>query len=291
VIPAPPFSGIDVGPFHLSMYGLLVAVGAYLALRMTVRRYGALGGDPDLAERAGLVAIGSGFLGARVAYIIPRLDAFLDQPHHLLMVWNGGLAFLGGVVVAVPVTWWYVRRQRGDVAAMVDAVAPALPLAHAIGRWGCYFNQELYGRPTDVPWALQIEPRHRVAGYEQFQTFHPTFLYESLWNLALFGVLLWVDRRRVDGQRWLRRGTLGFLYLAGYGVGRSWIEWLRIDVPDTYAGLTRNGWTALLMAVSGVLGAWWWERRRDDTEAPGAGSTDRVGALEPSPVSAAEGGS
>lgn len=261
MIPSPPFSGIHLGPLHLSIYGLLIAVGAIVATRMMVRRYATLGGDPDLAERAAMVALGAGIVGARLAFIIPRFDQFLAEPHHLLAIWQGGLAFFGGLTVAIPVTWWYVHRRGGDVAGMVDAAAPALPVAHAIGRWGCYFNQELYGRPTDVPWALRIDPQHRVTGFEQYATFHPTFLYESLWNLALAGVLLWVDRRRVDGRVRLRRGSLGFLYLAGYGLGRFWIEWLRIDVPDTYLGLTRNNWYALAILMVGVAGAAWWQRR------------------------------
>lgn len=285
MIPSPPFSGIDLGPLHLSMYGLLIAVGAIVATRMMVRRYSSLGGEPDLAERTAMVALGAGIVGARLAFIIPRFEQFLDQPHHLLAIWQGGLAFFGGLTVAIPVTWWYVHRRGGDVAGMVDAVAPALPVAHAIGRWGCYFNQELYGRPTDVPWALPIDPQHRVAGFGQYATFHPTFLYESLWNIALAGLLLWVDRRRIDGRVRLRRGSLGFLYLAGYGLGRFWIEWLRIDVPDTYLGLTRNNWYALAILVIGFVGAAWWQRRdgsnRDTRASDLAQLPDDDAPLEP----------
>jgi prolipoprotein diacylglyceryl transferase len=214
-IPPPPFSGLEIGPLDLRMYGLLIAVGAYLALLIIVRRYAAAGGEPELAERTALLAIGAAIVGSRIGYVIPRLDRYLDEPLAIVRIWEGGLAFFGGVALAVPVCWWYVHRKGGDVPAMVDAVAPALPFAHAIGRWGNYFNQELYGRPTDLPWALQVEAHRRYPGFGGFETFHPTFLYESLWNLALVGALLWVDRRRVDGRRWLRRGSLGFLDLAG----------------------------------------------------------------------------
>jgi prolipoprotein diacylglyceryl transferase len=147
---------------------------------------------------------------------------------------------------------------------MLTAVAPALPLAQAIGRWGNYFNQELYGRPTDVPWALEVEERFRRPGYEAFSTFHPTFLYESLWNLSLVGVLLWIDRRAT-----LKRGSLIFVYLIGYGVGRGWIEALRIDTVERYLGLSRNNWIALLIIVVGAVGLWWWERRPEPVDEAG----------------------
>jgi prolipoprotein diacylglyceryl transferase len=190
----------DIGPLSIAAYGLLIAIGAFVAMRIMARRYEAMGGDPDLAERAALVAIASAIVGSRIGYVIPRLDQFLANPALIPQVWRGGLAFFGGVALAVPVTWWYVRSRGGDIANMVDAVAPALPIGHAIGRWGNYFNQELFGRPTDLPWALQVEshriPAHVSARFPGATTFHPTSLYESLWNLALAGTLLWIDRRQ-----------------------------------------------------------------------------------------------
>ena len=130
---------------------------------------------------------------------------------------------LAGVLVGT-----YVGHRRGiPLGQGLNAVAPALPLAQAIGRWGNWFNQELYGKPTDLPWAVEIDPEHRVAGYEAYSTFHPTFLYESLWNLALCGLLLWIDKRfRPAGGRLLA------MYVLGYGIGRFWIEGLRIDEAD-----------------------------------------------------------
>jgi prolipoprotein diacylglyceryl transferase len=267
-IPPPPFRGedgmttIDLGPVSIAMYGLLIAVGAYLGLVLLARRYGAMGGDAELAERTALLAIAAAIVGSRIGYIIPRWEQFLADPITIPQIWRGGLAFFGGVALAVPVAWWYAHRKGGDVPAMIDAAAPALPLGHAIGRWGNYFNQELYGRPTDLPWALEVEPHRRVAGFRDVETFHPTFLYESLWNLALVGVLLWIDRRRnADGERLLRRGSLGFLYLIGYGIGRFWTELLRIDTAERYFGLSRNNWIALLVVLIGVAGLIWWERR------------------------------
>jgi prolipoprotein diacylglyceryl transferase len=248
-IPAPPISGFSVGPLDVRFYGVLIAFGAYLALRWTVRRYEEMGGDPQLAESAGLAAILLGFLGARIGYVLPRLDTFVGRPLEILAIWQGGLALFGGLTAGTLAAVFVVRRGGGDIRRLADAVAPGLPLAQAIGRWGNYFNQELYGRPTDLPWRLEVEPRFRrpvVAGSE---TFHPTFLYESLWNLGLVLVLLRLDRRRA-----LPRGALILVYAIGYGVGRFLIELLRIDTIERYAGLSRNNWLALLLVVIGVAG-------------------------------------
>jgi prolipoprotein diacylglyceryl transferase len=265
-IPPPPAPGIQLGPIDLRLYGLLIAIGAYLALRMTVSRYEELGGDPELAEKGLLVGLVCGLIGARIGYVIPRTADFLTRPEDILAIWQGGLTIFGGLFFGALGAIVYLRRKRMDVPAMLTAVAPALPLAQAIGRWGNYFNQELYGRPTDLPWALEVEERFRRPGYEAFSTFHPTFLYESLWNLTLVGVLLWIDRRGT-----LKRGSLILVYLIGYGIGRGWIEALRIDTVERYLGLSRNNWIALLIIVVGVVGLWWWERRavpadEDDVE-------------------------
>jgi prolipoprotein diacylglyceryl transferase len=255
-IPPPPFQGLQLGPLNLRMYGLLIAIGAFLALQLIVRRYERFGGEPEVAEKAGLLALLFGLIGGRIGYVIPRYDRFLDDPLSIVAIWEGGLVLFGGIAAGAAAAIVYTRRRGGSVPAMADAVAPALPLAQAIGRWGNYFNQELYGRPTDLPWALEVEPAFRRPGYQEFATFHPTFLYESLWNFALVGVLLWIDRRGV-----LRRGSLFFVYLIGYGIGRAWIEALRIDTIERYLGLSRNNWIALAIIVFGALGLLWWERR------------------------------
>ena len=250
-IPAPPIGGFELGPLDVRFYGILIALGAYLALQWTVRRYEEMGGDVALAERAALAAILFGFLGARIGYVIPRLDRFLDAPLTILAIWQGGLALFGGLTAGTLAVIIVTRRGGGDVARMADAVAPGLPLAQAIGRWGNYFNEELYGRPTDLPWALRVEDRSdRFTDiYPEATTFHPTFLYESLWNLALVGVLLRLDRRRT-----LPRGALILVYAVGYGLGRFLIELVRIDTVERYAGLSRNNWLALLLIVGGVAG-------------------------------------
>ena len=265
-IPPPPFSGFELGPLNLRMYGLVIAVGALLAIMLLVRRYEDRGGDPSIAEQAGLLALAGGFLGARIGYVIPRFlhdgahgSAFIDRPLDIFAIWQGGLAFFGGLVGGALAVILYVRWRRADLPTLADALAPALPLAQAIGRWGNYFNQELFGRPTDLPWALRVDPipSRTAERFPGATTFHPTFLYESLWNLALVGVIVLIDRKR-----WLkRRGSLIFVYLIGYGIGRGWIEALRVDTVERYFGLSRNNWIAILVVVVGVAGMLWWERR------------------------------
>lgn len=279
-IPPPPFQSlIDIGPFDLRMYGFLIAVGALLAVFMTVKRFERFGGDPNLAEKAMMLALLFGFLGGRIGYIIPRFlvdgahgAAYITRPTEILAIWQGGLAFFGGLTGGALAVYVYVRVKRADFPAIADAVAPALPLAQAIGRWGNYFNQELFGRPTDVPWALRVEPvpASTAQAFPGASTFHPTFLYESVWNALLVVVLLTIDRKG-----WLRRrGSLLWCYLIGYGIGRGWIESLRVDTVERYLGLSRNNWIAIGVVVAGVAGLAWWERRPSATEKTSAQSVD-----------------
>lgn len=267
-IPPPPFTGIELGPLELRMYGLLIAVGAFLALQLLVRRYQRFGGDPAIAEKTGMLALLGGLLGARIGYVIPRFlgggedfTPFIERPLEIFAIWQGGLAFFGGLVGGTLAAWLYLRIRGGDVAAMADAIAPALPLAQSIGRWGNYFNQELFGLPTSLPWALRVEsgPAAR-AGFPDERLFHPTFLYESVWNAALVVAILLIER-----AGWLRhRGSLVFVYLVGYGLGRGWIEVLRVDTVQRYFGLSRNNWIAIAVVLVGAIGMAWWERRDEE---------------------------
>ncbi len=297
-IPPPPFSGLELGPLNLRMYGLVIAIGAFLGLRMVVARYADTGGDPELAEKAALIVLGTGFLGGRIGYIIPRFlwdgthgAAYIGRPLDILAIWQGGLAFFGGLVGGTLGVIIYLRVKKVALPAFADAVAPAVPLAQAFGRWGNYFNEELFGRPSDLPWALEVSsgPAER-AGYPAASTFHPTFLYESLWNLGLVGVILWIDRRGLLR----RRGSLIFIYLIGYGIGRGWIEALRVDTFQRYVGLSRNNWIAILVVIIGAVGLWWWETRgtgallrdpdgatdTDDVTAEGSGGSSTVSTVD-----------
>jgi prolipoprotein diacylglyceryl transferase len=265
-IPAPPARAIEIGPLDLTFYGILVASGVLLAMTMTRRRFVARGGDGEFADRVALRTVIMGFVGARLAYVLPRLDRFLDDPLSILAVWEGGLALFGGATLGLLTVVVMFRRERGDLRAFLDAMAPAVPAAQAVGRWGNYFNQELYGRPTDVPWALEVDPEFRVFPYQAFETFHPTFLYESLYNVALVFVLLWLERRAR-----LPKGGLAMVYLIAYTLARFGLELLRTDTPYRLLGLSRNAWVSLAFGLAATVVLVLWtrrDRRREEQPEP-----------------------
>jgi prolipoprotein diacylglyceryl transferase len=261
--PSPSFDTLSLGPLEVHVYGILIATGVAVAFSFARRRYVARGGDGEQVERILLRAVVFGFLGARGAYVLPRLDRFAgDDWWRVIAIWEGGLALFGGLTVGTITALWLARRWSADLPTLADAAAPAIPLAQAIGRWGNYFNQELFGTPTDLPWAVEIDPRHRPAAYADAATFHPTFLYESLWNLAVVAILLWIERR---GR--LRPGSLIGVYLVLYGIGRFLLELIRTDTTFRVLGLSRNAWVAIAVGVGAAV--WLWRR-----EANGPAGTD-----------------
>ncbi|HKE98710.1 MAG TPA: prolipoprotein diacylglyceryl transferase [Actinomycetes bacterium] len=248
-IPPPPTDGVRVGPLFFHFYGLAIAIGIVLAVALARRRWQAYGRDPTELERPAFWGIVAGFLGGRLAYVSTHLSAFADRPWAVLAIWEGGLALFGGLALGI-LTGALVARRRGlPVLLALDAAIPAIPLAQAFGRWGNYFNQELFGTPTTLPWALEVEPLHRPDRYIAFSTFHPTFLYESLYDLAIVGVLLWLDR-----WRRLRPGSLVLAYGALYGSGRFLLEQLRTDTTFRLFGLSRNAYVALAVVVACLVG-------------------------------------
>lgn len=254
-IPSPSSNFVEVGPFMLHYYGLAIAAGAVSALWLLRRRYAAAGGQPATADGAVLWAVLAGLVGARLAFVSTNLDAFMGRPWALAYVWEGGLAFFGGLFLGTGAVLWFLHRNGVSLRHFADAAAPALPLAHAIGRWGCYFNQELYGTATGLPWGLRID-------HEPLPV-HPTFLYESLGNLLLVGVLLRLGR---SGK--LASGSLILVYFAGYGALRFAVELLRVDTDFRLLGLSRNNWVALVVFLLGVVGLAWWQRRRAPDDPP-----------------------
>jgi len=247
-LPSPSSGTLELGPVNLNAYGLMIALGVIVAVRITGRRLERAGtGTRDDIASVAMWAVPAGVVGARLYHVATSWDRFADRPGDIIEIWEGGLGIPGGIALGVVVGLWATRRRGLSAAAMLTAAAPALPVAQAIGRWGNWFNQELFGRPTDLPWALEIDPAHRPAGYEAFTTFHPTFLYESLWMVGVALVLIWADRRFTLGH-----GRVFALYVALYCAGRLWIEMLRIDSANQILGLRLNVWTALIVGLGAV---------------------------------------
>jgi prolipoprotein diacylglyceryl transferase len=192
-------------------------------------------------------AVPAGLVGARLYHVLTDLSRFEGRWWHIPAVWEGGLGIPGGLAAGVLAGVVVARRRALPVPDLLDVVAPAIPVAQAIGRLGNWFNQELYGRPTDLPWALHIDPGHRPTGLATVATYHPTFLYEALWNLGLAAVLVLVARH------WrLRPGQLFAGYVAGYAAGRFWVEGLRIDPATEVLGMRVNLWVSATVFVGAV---------------------------------------
>jgi prolipoprotein diacylglyceryl transferase len=260
-IPSPPSNGVHIGPLFLHAYGLAYVVGLAAAIVIARRRWEARGGSRDLVGEVALWGFPAGLIGGRLYFLATSWN---EVPRHWwgpLAVWHGGLGIWGGIAGGTLAGLWVLRRRGADVPAFLDAAAPALLVAQAIGRIGNYFNQELFGGPTSLPWGLEIDPAHRPSGYEQFATFHPTFLYELVWNLALAGALVWLGRR---GR--IRAPGLFALYVAGYSGFRIFEELLRVDPAHHILGLRLNFFVAGALFVTGA--AWFvqtqggWRRAR-----------------------------
>jgi prolipoprotein diacylglyceryl transferase len=247
-LPSPSSNEIGFGPLNFRVYGIAIAVGVLVGVWLARKRWAARGGDPEDITSVALWAVPAGLIGARLYHVATDWQKYFpDDPMGALAIWKGGLGIPGGIAAGVIVGVVVGRRKGMSLPVGLDVVAPALPLAQAIGRIGNWFNQELFGGPTDLPWGLRIDPANRPADYATVETFHPTFLYEGLWNLALMAVLLGIDRRRV-----LRPGNLFALYVGGYFLGRLWVEALRIDPASVVLGLRVNIWISLL-AMAGVV--------------------------------------
>ncbi len=274
-IPSPSFNSIDIGPLSLNIYGLMIAAGVIAGVWLFGRRLEQRhAGTSDDASSIAIGAVIAGVIGARLYHVATDWDRFANNYGDIPKLWEGGLGIPGGLLFGTAVGF-YMARERGiAISTAATCAAPAVPLAQAIGRWGNYFNQELYGRATDLPWALQIDADHLVndpATGESFllgTTFHPTFLYESLWSFATVGLLLFIDRRwRPQG------GSLFGLYIAMYGVGRFWVEGLRVDPADEIGPFRWNQWVALAAIAVGI-GAYLVLRSRPDVEPPSKGEAD-----------------
>jgi len=241
------------------LYGIMIALGVIFGLELARRRWANRGGNPEDMSSIALWAVPAGLIGARLYHVITDNELYrghwFDNPlpsaggNSPLAIWQGGLGIPGGIAAGVAVGVWVARKKGIRLGPGLDTVAPALALAQAIGRWGNYFNIELYGSTTTLPWGLDVPmgTPGRPPLEPATTLFHPTFLYESLWNVGLVLLLIWIDSKRV-----LRPGRIFALYIGGYFLGRLWVEALRVDFANTILGLRVNTWMSLV-AIAGVL--------------------------------------
>jgi prolipoprotein diacylglyceryl transferase len=264
-IPTPSISSFSVGPLTIHFYALCIISGIAIAIYLGDRRYRRAGGGENIVADIAIVAVPAGILGGRLYHLITSPDAYFGahgRPMDAFKIWNGGMGIWGAVALGVLVAWWRQERlrQRGraDVLSFpkfADAMAPGLLLAQAVGRLGNWFNGELFGRPTSLPWGLKIPVALRPPGYEGFSTFQPTFLYEALWCILVAFALVSLERRFKPGQ--------GFLfYIAAYCLGRVFIESIRIDAAHTFAGLRVNVWMSIFVGLISAFFFWRTGRRK-----------------------------
>lgn len=256
-LPSPDSYLLELGPISVRYYAIFIILGVIVAVMIGSRRAQAMGAPKSLVSDVAVLAVPSGVIGGRVYHVITSPDEYFGSegdPISALYIWEGGLGIWGAISLGGIGAWVAFRylKRRGEVrisfAQFADAIAPGILLAQAIGRFGNWFNQELFGRPTDLPWALEIDARYRPSGYSQFETFHPTFLYEAAWS-ALVALLL----IRLTSKLSSNPGRVFALYVALYSFGRLLIEQLRIDEANVILGFRLNTWTAVLAIVLALL--------------------------------------
>ncbi|MEU7167290.1 prolipoprotein diacylglyceryl transferase [Streptomyces morookaense] len=247
-IPSPSTGVVHLGPIPLRGYAFCIIIGVFVAVWLGNRRWIARGGRAGTVADIAVWAVPFGLVGGRLYHVITDYELYFSPGRNWVdafKIWEGGLGIWGAVALGAVGAWIGCRRRGIPLPAYADAIAPGIAVAQAVGRWGNWFNQELYGRPTDLPWALKIDANPaigRVAG-----TYHPTFLYESLWCLGVAALVIWADRRFTLGH-----GRAFAVYVAAYTVGRFWIEYLRVDDAHHVLGLRLNDWTSILVFLGAV---------------------------------------
>jgi prolipoprotein diacylglyceryl transferase len=256
-IPSPASSTLELGPVTLRFYALSIIVGVIAAIMIGGRRVRAMGGPKTLVSDVAILAVPMGVIGGRIYHVITSPEKYFGgsgDPISALYIWEGGLGIWGAISLGFFGAWIafrYLKRRQAfelNFANFADALAPGLLIAQGIGRFGNYFNQELFGRPTDLPWALEIDPRYRPLGYSQFENFHPTFLYESIWVFLVAILLIRLTPRYRNHP-----GAIFALYVALYCLGRFFIELVRIDEATLIAGLRINTLTSILVGVASMV--------------------------------------
>ena len=245
--------GLHIGPLYIHFYALILVMAIFVGTWFTARRAKSKGEKPEMVWDIITWALLPGIIGARLYHVLTPTPAsglttqyYFQHPLEILAIWNGGLGIYGAVLGGAVGIILYAKYHHIPILRWLDLAMPGLLLGQAIGRWGNFVNNELYGAPTKLPWAINIPPEKRLPGYEQYSTFHPLFLYESLWNLASFGFILWLERRY---RQHLREGDLVLIYLVLYPVGRFLLDFVRLD-SNGIGPLTTAQWASLAAAIT-----------------------------------------
>lgn len=250
-IPSPSHGVVHLGPIPLRGYAFCIIIGVFVAVWLGNRRWLARGGRAGTIADISVWAVPFGLVGGRLYHVITDYELYFTDGKDWVdafKIWQGGLGIWGAIAFGALGAWIGCRRRGIALPVYADAIAPGIAFAQAIGRWGNWFNQELYGRPTDLPWALKINAAHRPEGTPDIATYHPTFLYESLWCVGVALLVIWADRRFKLGH-----GRAFALYVAAYTVGRFWIEHMRVDYAHRILGMRLNDWTAIVVFVGAVV--------------------------------------
>jgi prolipoprotein diacylglyceryl transferase len=253
LIPSPSLSSFSVGPLTIHFYALCIITGIAAAIWIGRKRYANLGGNPDDVSEVAIWAVPFGIIGGRIYHVITSPAQYFGangNPVDALKIWEGGLGIWGAISLGAVGAYLYFRTHKTTLnfRQLLDSLAPGVVVAQAIGRIGNYFNQEVFGKPTELPWGLEIDPVNRPDGFESYATFHPTFLYELLWCLVVAVLLI-----KLPGflkQITSKQGDIFALYILGYTLGRVWIESLRIDEANLILGLRLNIWVSLIVLIT-----------------------------------------
>ena len=271
LIPSPSVSTLSIGPLTIHLYALFIITGIAVAIWIGRKRYSTLGGNPDDVSEVAIWAVPFGIIGGRIYHVISSPQQYFGEngnPADALRIWQGGLGIWGAISLGAVGAYIYFKTHKTTLsfAKLLDSLAPGVIIAQAIGRIGNYFNQEVFGKPTDLPWAIEIEAKNRPDGYEAITTFHPTFFYELLWCLFIAFLLIKLPGFLKSVAR--NSGDIFALYVAGYTAGRFWIEALRIDEANYILGLRLNIWVSIIVFTAAVIYLYRSNRRGNTSDKP-----------------------